>query len=147
MSSSSDSTIGASGSGGAGAAMAPVHNTGAFPQIIAIKVQFELNTPDGLRKVIFGLEKDTPSGQVIWKINFSLFERTSTDEEFVAVVALNVEVDEALHADAETSSKGFTPGQTAHATGPAADRAKAAKLNQIPKSVANKSIQATLKLQ
>ena len=44
--------------------------------IIKLKVNFQLNTPNGLRRVIFGLEKDATSGTVVtWTINFQLFER------------------------------------------------------------------------
>ena len=39
--------------------------------IIKLKINFELNTPNGLRRVIFGLEKDSTSGNVVeWNINF-----------------------------------------------------------------------------
>ena len=43
--------------------------------VITIKVHFELITNDKLRKVVFGLEKDTQGIQVTWTINFELFER------------------------------------------------------------------------
>ena len=48
----------------------------ATSNVIKLKVHFELNTPNGLRRVIFGLEKDATSGTtVVWTINFQLFER------------------------------------------------------------------------
>jgi hypothetical protein len=113
--------------------------------VIAIKVNFELNTPDGLRRVIFGLEKDTPKGEIIWKIQFQLFERDKKTDVFSdPVVSLNVEVDTALNDAAEAASHGLTPEQTAHALGPAADDAKAAKAGDIEVDDAKQTVQDTL---
>jgi flavin-dependent dehydrogenase len=115
--------------------------------VIKIKVHFELNTPNGLRRVIFGLEKDTTTGNVvIWKIDFQLFERAKKTDPFGdAIVTLNVEVDKALQDKAEKASKGLTPGQSAHALGPAADDAKAAAEGEIEKDEAKTTVQNTLK--
>jgi len=115
--------------------------------IIKLKVHFELNTPNGLRRVIFGLEKDATSGQtVVWTINFQLFERSKkTDPYGDAIVTLDVEVDKALNAKAEKAAKGLTAGQSAHALGPAADDAKAAEQGEIEEADAQETIQNTLK--
>ena len=115
--------------------------------VIKLKVNFELNTPNGLRKVIFGLEKDATSGTtVVWTINFQLFERAKkTDPWGDAIVTLNVEVDKALNSKAEKASKGLTAGQSAHALGPAADDAKAAEDGEIDPEDAQATIQNTLK--
>ena len=115
--------------------------------VIKLKIHFELNTPNGLRRVIFGLEKDASSGTTVnWTINFQLFERTKkTDPYGDAIVTLNVEVDKALNAKAEKASKGLTAGQSAHALGPAADDAKAAKDGEIDEADAQQTIQNTLK--
>jgi hypothetical protein len=115
--------------------------------IIKLKVNFELNTPNGLRKVIFGLEKDATSGTtVVWTINFQLFERAKkTDPWGDAIVTLNVEVDKALNSKADKASKGLTAGQSAHALGPAADDAKAAEDGEIDQEEAQQTIQNTLK--
>ena len=117
------------------------------PNIIKLKVNFELNTPNGLRRVIFGLSKDASSGQtVIWTIDFQLFERAKkTDPYGDAIVTLNVEVDKALNSKAEKASKGLTAGQSAHALGPAADDAKAAENGEIDEEDAQQTIQNTLK--
>jgi hypothetical protein len=114
--------------------------------VIGIKVKFELNSADGLRRVIFGLEKDTQGDQIDWKIQFELFEREkNTDDYSDALVDLEVEVDTALHDQAETTAhNGMTPLQTAHALGPAADDAKAADAGDIDQEDANETIQATL---
>src|SRR4029453_1228614 len=109
--------------------------------IIKCKVHFELNTPNGLRKVIFGLEKDATSGTtVVWTINFQLFERAKkTDPWGDAIVTLNVEVDKALNSKADKASKGLTAGQSAHALGPAADDAKAAEAGEIDQEEAQET--------
>src|SRR2546429_4034585 len=114
---------------------------------IAIKVHFTLNTPDGLRRVIFGLEKDTQDTLVIWKINFQLFERERRTDDFGdAIVALDLEVDEASHSQAEKAAKnGLTSRQSAHALGPAADDQKAAKAGEIEQEEADQTTQDTLK--
>ena len=115
--------------------------------IIKLKVQFELNTPNGLRKVIFGLEKDATAGNVVtWKINFQLFERAKKSDPFGdPIVSLQVEVDKALNAKADRASQGLSAGQSAHALGPAADDARAAQDGEIDQDEADQTIQNTLK--
>jgi hypothetical protein len=115
--------------------------------IIAIKVHFELITKDKLRRVIFGLEKDTQGEKVIWKISFQLFERDKkTDPWGDAIVDLEIEVDKVLHPNAEkTALKGMTAGQEAHAVGPAASDQKAADAGLLPQATANRTTQNTLK--
>ena len=119
----------------------------ATPNVIKSKVNFELNTPNGLRRVIFGLSKDASSGQtVIWTIDFQLFERAKKSDPYGdAIVTLNVEVDKALNSKAEKASKGLTAGQSAHALGPAADDAKAAENGEIDQEDAQETVQNTLK--
>jgi hypothetical protein len=114
--------------------------------IIAIKVNFQLNTPDGLRRVIFGLEKDTQGNTIIWKINFQLFERANKTDAFAdAIVTLNVEVDSQLNPQAETAAvNGLTAPQSAHALGPAADDAKASAQGDIDPDDAKQTVQDTL---
>jgi hypothetical protein len=113
---------------------------------IALKVSFTLNTPDGLREISFGLEKDTDGVKVNWTITFVLFERADTTKNFGdPVVSLNVFVATALHPHAEKAAQGLTPQQTAHATGPAADAAKAVNDGTMPLPLGNKIIQGTLK--
>lgn len=112
---------------------------------IAIKVSFELNTPDGRRRVQFGLQKDYTGTDIIWRIHFQLWERSSRANTYVdPIVSLDVQVNPQLNARAEKATKGLTPSQTAHATGPAADAAKAAVEGQLPLEVAQDQIQGTL---
>ena len=115
--------------------------------VIKLKVNFQLNTPNGLRRVIFGLEKDATSGKVVvWTINFQLFERAKKSDPFGdPIVSLDVEVDKALNAKAEKAAKGLTAGQSAHALGPAAEDAKAAEAGEIDQEDAQQTVQNTLK--
>jgi len=115
--------------------------------VIKLKVNFQLNTPNGLRRVIFGLEKDATSGTTVkWTINFQLFERAKKSDPFGdPIVSLDVEVDKALNAKAEKAAKGLTAGQSAHALGPAAEDAKAAESGEIDEGDAQDTIQNTLK--
>ena len=115
--------------------------------IVGIKVKFELNSKNGLRRVIFGLEKDTQGDDVIWKINFELFERENKSDPYGdALINLDVEVDTKLNKKAEdTAHNGLTPGQAAHAIGPAADDAKAAASGELDQDEASDTVQATLK--
>src|ERR1043166_1443548 len=115
--------------------------------IVGIKVKFELNSKNGLRRVIFGLEKDTQGDDIIWKINFELYERDRKSDPYGdALVDLDVELDTKLNKRAEDAAhNGLTPGQAAHAIGPAAEDAKAAKNGEIDQDEADDTVQATLK--
>jgi hypothetical protein len=114
--------------------------------IVGIKVKFELNSKNGLRRVIFGLEKDTQGEDVLWKINFELFERDKKSDPYGdALINLDVEVDAKLNKKAEnTAHNGLTPGQAAHALGPAAEDAKAAAKGELDREEASDTVQATL---
>ena len=122
-------------------ARAPKHD------IIGIKVKFTLESKNRLRRVVFGLEKDTKGDTVTWTINFQLFEREKKSDAFGdALVDLEVEVDSKLNGRAEAAAKnGLTPGQAAHAIGPAADDAKAAEEGEIDQEEAEETVQATLR--
>jgi hypothetical protein len=114
--------------------------------IIKLKVHFELNTPNGLRRVIFGLSKDASSGKIVqWTIDFQLFERSKKSDPYGdAIVTLNVAVVKALNAKAVKAAKGLTAAQSAHALGPAADDAKAAQDGEIDPEEAQETVQNTL---
>jgi hypothetical protein len=125
----------------------PSNLIGAQRVVIGIKVHFVLNTLDGLRRVIFGLEKSTQGTEIKWTINFQLFERVNKTDDFGdAIVDVDVEVDTDLNdkAEAVAHQNSLTPPQSAHAVGPAADDAKAAKAGTIDQSDANDTLQDTL---
>ena len=114
--------------------------------IIKLKVNFELNTPNGLRKVIFGLEKDATAGNIVkWSIDFQLFERSKKSDPWGdAIVTLNVDVDKKLFPKAEAASQGLSASQSVHALGPAADDAAAAAAGEIDEEEAQDTVQNTL---
>ena len=114
-------------------------------EVVKIHVKFTVNTPDGLRRVSFDLEKDTEDdGKVQWKITFQLFERDKKSDPFGdALVDLFVEVDTKLNAKAQAmADNGMTPSQAAFAAGPGADTAKDPDVSDERKSA---TIQNTLK--
>src|SRR5262249_6103706 len=116
-------------------------------KVISIHVQFELDSKDGLRKVIFGLEKDTDDSknQVTWTIHFQLFERDRKADDFAQIINLDVLVKTSLQSKAENVAKsGLTQKQSLHALGPAAQDAKDAAAGTIPQSQAQNTIQKTL---
>jgi hypothetical protein len=120
---------------------------GAKRVVVAIKVKFELNARNGLRRIIFSLEKDTDGDAIDWKIQFQLFERDSKKVPYDdPIVDLEIEVDTALNNKAQImADNGMTPGQSAHALGPASEDAKAAANGEIDQSQAAETVQATLK--
>ena len=114
--------------------------------IVGIKVKFELNSKSGLRRVIFGLEKDTQGDDVLWKINFQLFERDKKADAYGdALIDLDVDLETKLNKKAEDAvHNGLSPAQAAHALGPAADDAKAAAAGEIDQEEARDTVQAIL---
>ena len=114
--------------------------------IIKLKVNFELNTPNGLRTVIFGLEKDATAGNIVkWSIDFQLFERSKKSDPWGdAIVTLNVDVDKKMFPQAQAASQGLSAAQSAHALGPAADDAAAAAAGEIDQEEAQDTVQSTL---
>ena len=135
----------AKGSNTTADALAPAG--GAKRVVVGIKVKFELNSKNGLRRVVFGLEKNTQGDDVQWKIDFELYERDKkTDPYGDPLVKLDVEVDTRLNSKAEdTAHNGLTPRQAAHALGPAADDAKGTITGEVDEDDAKDTVQATLK--
>jgi hypothetical protein len=127
------------------AALAPIGEPKRV--VIAIKVKFELNAKNGLRRIVFGLEKDTAGEVVRWKIDFALFERERKADPYGdPLVSLQVEVDSKLNAKAEDTARlGLTAQQAAHALGPASDDAKDAAAGDLDEQEARGTIHATLK--
>jgi hypothetical protein len=116
--------------------------------IIGIHVKVTINARNGLRRVVFGLKKETEGEEVTWTIAFQLFEREKKTAEFGdALVDVFVEVDQKLNKQAEAIAKkqALSTGQAAHAIGPAADDAKAAKEGEIEQEEADGTIEATLR--
>jgi hypothetical protein len=114
--------------------------------VTAISVDFELNTTDGLRRVVFGLEKKPSGTDIEWQIHFKLFERDSRTAEFGdPIVKLDVTVDTALAPAAETLAHSKpTPEQSAEIVGPVADDAKAVKSGDLSKTEFDESAQSVI---
>ena len=114
-------------------------------ELVKVHVKFTVNTPDGLRRVTFELEKNTQDdGVVAWKIIFLLFERAKKTQDFGdPIVDLLVEVDAKLNSKAQAmADNGMTPPQAAFAIGPAADTVKDPAADPAKKST---TVQTTLK--
>ena len=110
-------------------------------EVLGVKVRFVLITKNGLRKVVFELEKTTDDDVVKWKITFQLYEREKkTDPWGDPIVNLEVEVETKLNKKAQAMfDNSMTPNQAAYAIGPGADKAKNSN-----KPKAKKAVQDTL---
>ena len=125
--------------------MAKSQKIDAKRELVKIHVKFTLNTPDGLRRVAFDLEKHTGHDEkVSWKITFQLFERVRKSDPFGdALVDLLVEVDGKLNSKAQAmADNGMTTNQAAFAIGPASDTAKDPEVSDERKAT---TVQNTLK--
>jgi hypothetical protein len=114
--------------------------------IVSIAVNFELNTTDGLRRVIFGLEKDTKGTEVEWQIHFSLFERAKRTDDFGdPIVKVDVDVKTSLSAGAEALAQSKpSPEQAGEIIGPVSEDAKAFKTREISRTEFGESAQSIL---
>src|ERR1041384_4669164 len=105
-------------------------------ELVKIQVKFTILTPDQLKQIEFGLNKDKAAGGVTdsWKITFTLLTRSKKAEEFVKIADAEVDADlkDAPLAE-ETSRKGVNKPQSDHLTinvATAAERLKAGKIQQ-----------------
>jgi hypothetical protein len=110
-------------------------------EVSDIKVKFTLITKNGLRKVVFELEKTTEGGVVTWTISFQLFQRAKkTDPWGDPVVDLFIELDAKLNSKAQAmADNNMTQKQAAYLIGPGADKSK-----DKDKAKARKAVQDTL---
>jgi hypothetical protein len=109
--------------------------------------EFTLITPDSHRKVVLSLEKDFDGTNTNWIICFILYEKQAGTTTFGGpIISLNVPVALTLSADAQKAAQdGLTGPQAAHATGPAADAAKASAKGIGSRLAAVTDIQNSLK--
>ena len=82
-------------------------------QLIHLKVTFTVITSDNLKKIVFGLTKDTKDGNETWTINFALSDKQkATDADFSPRVTADIELELALHQLAEeTATDGLNDTQ------------------------------------
>jgi hypothetical protein len=127
----------------AGRAVAPPD---AKRELVKVHVKFTVNTPDGLRRIFFELEKNNKDGGVVqWVIHFQLLERAKKSENFGdPIVDLDVEVDTKLNSKAAAmADNGMTPTQAAFISGPGADAVQENSATNPDKAKA--AVQNTLK--
>ena len=78
-------------------------------ELIKIHVQFTILTPDQLKQIVFGLNRDKAADGVTdsWKITFSLSTRDKKTDDFVKLVDAEVDADlKDAPIAAETADKG-----------------------------------------
>ena len=110
--------------------------------IAGLRVRFELGARDGLRRVVFAMEKNNQTnGAVTWVVQFQLFERQSRAGQWTQVADLRVELDTRQSTQAAAvATRGLSDEQAARAIGPAADDALAAKRGEIAHEEAHQSV-------
>lgn len=115
--------------------------------VVGISLRLELNSEDGLRRVVFTLSKEAlANDKARWKIGFELFERKKKSAAFVKLIDLDVNVTtkNQKNAEAAVKRKKLTVKQSAHAIGTAADLAKAAAGDEVDIDTAKQSVEETL---
>ena len=115
-------------------------------QIVSISVDLGVTTPDNLRHIDFGLEKDTGDDDTVtWTIHFKFQERQSTDDDFVDVVTLDVKVKTKNQAAAEsTATEGLTDPQVDHLNGPVTVASQKLSQGKATEDRVSQLVEATL---
>jgi hypothetical protein len=98
---------------------APVHSI-IDHKIVSISVDLGVTTPDGLRHIEFGLQKDTGDDDFItWTINFAFQTRDTTSDDFTDEVTLKIVVKTKDFEKAQaTATQGLSDSQVDHLNGP-----------------------------
>ena len=89
-------------------------------KIVSISVDLGVTTPDGMRHIDFGLEKDTADDDsVTWTIHFAFQTRATTSAPFTDEVTLKITVKTRDFEQAQaTATEGLSEPQIAHLNGP-----------------------------
>lgn len=89
-------------------------------EVVSISVDLGITTPDQLRHIAFGLEKDTDDDDnVTWTIHFAFQTRQSASDPFVDEVNLDVKIKIKNFIKAEaTAHEGLSDPQVNHLNGP-----------------------------
>ena len=102
--------------------------TGHSSAVVGISVDFEVNSKNGLRQILLGLDKTVEPNLVTWSIRFALNERDKKGDAWTTRVKLNVSVESIHNNVAEIASKtGLSMEQTTYLLTDAAKEAKAAQ--------------------
>ena len=130
----------------AGTAVAKAKALKVQHQIISISVDLGVTTPDNLRHIDFGLEKDTADdGTVSWTINFKFQERATAKDTFTDVVTLIVKVKSKNNAAAEATAKnGLSDAQVNHLNGPVTAAVNKQQQGKLTESQVGTVVEGTL---
>lgn len=109
-------------------------------------VDLGVTTPDNLRHIEFGLEKDTANDcSITWTIHFKFLERASATDNFIDVVILDVTVKTQNHAAAEATAKeGLSVPQVAHLNGPVTVASQKLQQGKVTEDQVSHLVEATL---
>jgi hypothetical protein len=115
-------------------------------QIVSISVDLGVTTPDNLRHIDFGLDKDTGDDDTVtWTIHFKFQERESTRDSFIDVVTLDVVVKVKNHPVAEATAKdGLTDPQVDHLNGPVTVASQKLNEGKATEDRVSRLVEATL---
>ena len=115
--------------------------------VVGLRVRFELGARDGLRRVVFAMEKSkTGNGSVQWVVEFQLYERGTRAAKFEQLAYLRVELDTRQHARAaDVAARGLSDSQAARAVGPAADDARAMRRGELDQKEAHASVRGIVR--
>ena len=120
----------------------PIHK-----ELVKIHVKFTILTPDQLKQIEFGLNKDKAADGVTdsWKISFALSTRDSKTADFVKLVDAEIDADlKDAPAAEETASKGVNKPQADHLTLNVATAGERFKAGKIKEATFNRTLKATL---
>jgi hypothetical protein len=114
-------------------------------QVVSVEVNLTVTSPDNLRHIEFGLEKDTASGSVTWTIDFKFQQRADVNATFVTLVSLHIKVKSKYNdSAAATKQEGLSPAQQEHLLGPATVAAQGLAAGTVPEASASRVVENTL---
>jgi hypothetical protein len=114
--------------------------------IKSISVDLGITTPDQLRHIDFGLEKDTSDdGTVSWTIDFKFQERNVSTDPFTDLVTLHVAISAQHDAAAQaTATQGLSDAQVNHLNGSVTAGADQLKQNRITQTQYSRLVEETV---
>ncbi len=114
-------------------------------QVVSVELNLTVTSPDNLRHLEFGLEKDTASGNVTWTIDFKFQQRADANAAFVTLVSLHIKVKSKYNdSAADTKQHGLSSAQQEHLLGPATVAAQGLAAGTVPEASASRVVENTL---